>query len=1147
MGLIFKPSLLLFHYRSASLKASITKQYKHGSTVISLPFNAAVTLPAYFAICCDVLPNPGPTFQSTVSSTYTRDKLLDIGKSLSCSEVNFKLDSGTTTALKLHNIYNKAPSLCHQYFYSEDKQISASNIHRGRKDLFIHQRNKISQISTLLHTNEFQNSFNHKNRQSTRNATNLINVNIKKTTPYFSSYIRIGTWNAHSLNKKSAAICDLIISKRLDVLTVTESWLSGDYHGNNTIAEILNTLKDYDFHHVPRANRTGGGVAVFLRKNFKVSQIPCQPFSSMEYMDLAISYLNSSIRLITIYRPPQSKKNQSNLANFVQEFSTLLETVSLSSGYLLLNGDFNFHMDSPDDRNASIFRDLLKSFGLKQHVKARTHRCGHTLDLLIDRQEDEVISNIRTVSDLPSDHDAVLCSIAFERPNASKLHFKHRKLKNIDRNALKVDLLSHPLCSEIANDLSDSCTDVNDLTDLYNHTLRELLNTHAPEMSRSVTLRPNAPWYNDFLRNLKRQKRQHERKYRITGLEVHRQMYRNKCQEYTTALNSAKADYYSTLIKDADQSKLFSVIDNLFKVKPVPPLPSYESLHSLAEDFNNFFVTKTQVLRDNLQKSGLNSLNMSIMPNSSPCQFSFAEFDAVSENSVKDLILQSKSKSCMLDPAPTSIVKQLVDVIAKPLTRIINVSLSSGIFPSCLKKGIVRPTIKKHDLNRDVLSNYRPITNIAFLSKILERVVSSQLTNYLTSNNLLPRLQSAYRRFYSVETAILRVFNDILAAIDDHQDVVLVLLDLSSAFDTIDHLLLLERLQKRYGIDKTVLKWLGSYLEDRTQAVRIKDVSSPEEKVLYGVPQGSVLGPLMFALFFAPLEDVIVAHGLRCMMYADDTQLYISVNRKNDRSVMISKIETCIMDILIWCTKNGLACNPDKTEVLHLTSRFARHHEQILGLNINNVNITPSLAVRDLGVIVDPHLQMTKHVNNICKSGFFALKNIGKIRNYISQSDCERLVHAFITSKLDMCNSILIGLPSTEIDKLQRLQNTAARLLAKAKKNDHITPLLKRLHWLPVRARIEFKILLMTYKALNNQAPDYIKELVVEYKPDRSLRSSPQNLLVVPPTKTKTGDRAFQIVAPKLWNLMPNSIRLSNTLSNFKSSVKTYLFNKHFS
>jgi hypothetical protein len=211
----FKPSLLLFSYRSAGLKAPIIKQHKHGSTVVSLPFNTAVTLRAYFALCCDVLPNTGPTLQST---------------------------------------------------------------------------------------NEFQQPFNHKSCPRTKNAVNFINVNIKKATSYYSSHIRFGTWNAHSLNKKSAAICDLIISKRIDVLTITESWLLGDHHSNNTIAEMLNTLKDYDFHHVLRINRAGGGVVIFLRKTFKVSKNACQPFSSMEYMDLVISHGNSSIRLITIIK-----------------------------------------------------------------------------------------------------------------------------------------------------------------------------------------------------------------------------------------------------------------------------------------------------------------------------------------------------------------------------------------------------------------------------------------------------------------------------------------------------------------------------------------------------------------------------------------------------------------------------------------------------------------------------------------------------------------------------------------------------------------------------------------------------------------------------------------------------------------------------
>ena len=164
----------------------------------------------------------------------------------------------------------------------------------------------------------------------------------------------------------------------------------------------------------------------------------------------------------------------------------------------------------------------------------------------------------------------------------------------------------------------------------------------------------------------------------------------------------------------------------------------------------------------------------------------------------------------------------------------------------------------------------------------------------------------------------------------------------------------------------------------------------------------------------------------------------------------------------------------------------------------------------------------------------------------ISVSPTERLVHAFITSKLDMCNSILIGLPSTELDELQCLQNTAARLVVRAKKNEHITLILKRLHCLLVKARIDLSILLITYKVLHNQAPDYIKELLVEYKPSRSLRSSTQNLFAVPPTKSKTGDRAFQVATPKLWNSTPSSIRLASSLTSFKSLVNTFLFKKCF-
>ena len=237
----------------------------------------------------------------------------------------------------------------------------------------------------------------------------------------------------------------------------------------------------------------------------------------------------------------------------------------------------------------------------------------------------------------------------------------------------------------------------------------------------------------------------------------------------------------------------------------------------------------------------------------------------------------------------------------------------------------------------------------------------------------------------------------------------------------------------------------------------MRDVASSPKPLEYGVPQGTVLGPLLFSLYFAPLEDVIKAHGINGMMFADDTQLYLSINCITNRTAILTKLELCVNDILIWCNKNKLACNPSKTEIVHLSSRF-KHCELIPSISINNTLIAPVPTARDLGITVDNHLTLNSHINNICKRGSLAIRNIGRIRKYLNQADCEKLVHSFVTSRLDSCNSILCGLPESQISKLQRIQNTAARLVTKTKKSDHITPVLRQLHWLPISSRIQYKI-----------------------------------------------------------------------------------------
>lgn len=444
------------------------------------------------------------------------------------------------------------------------------------------------------------------------------------------------------------------------------------------------------------------------------------------------------------------------------------------------------------------------------------------------------------------------------------------------------------------------------------------------------------------------------------------------------------------------------------------------------------------------------------------------------------------------------------------------------------------------------MKNYRPISNLAFLGKVIERCAMKQFVSYLDSNDLFASSQSAYRQHHSIETALTRVYNDILMDLDKQGgETVLVLLDLSAAFDTIDHTVFINRLRSRYGVGGAALNWFSSYLHNRSQSVLVDKVRSQPVMVDFGMPQGSVCGPICFIVYTAPLESIITRHGLSVMKYADDSQLYISLNVSTQQNA-IEKIENCLKDVKTWMSSNFLVLNDSKTEIIHFTSRFATPR-QSPSINVGDTAVVPSSQVRDLGVIVDKHLNMNKHVNNLCRSATFALSRIGKLRNYLDPVSTQKLIQAFVISRLDNCNSLLYGLPLKDINKLQRIQNMAARLIFLTKKRDHITPILRdKLHWLPVDQRIQFKILLLTYKAFHGVAPSYMKDLIRIYVPPRDLRAGivrPVGNLVTVSPRTKTyGERAFAVAAPTLWNAVPLHIRNSPTVAQFKAQLKTHLF-----
>ena len=356
---------------------------------------------------------------------------------------------------------------------------------------------------------------------------------------------------------------------------------------------------------------------------------------------------------------------------------------------------------------------------------------------------------------------------------------------------------------------------------------------------------------------------------------------------------------------------------------------------------------------------------------------------------------------------------------------------------------------------------------------------------------------------------------------------------------------IINRLENKYGISGLALEWLKSYLQERPQRVKVNGTYSDPKGNSFGVPQGSVLGPLLFSLYYGPLEDVIRAHGIDTMMYAYDCQLYIIMKRSKGR-VALDQLELCIDDVLLWNTQNGLKCNPTKTEVIYFYSRYMPSDSNS-HFRVGTAIIEPVNEVRDLGITLDSTLTLRTHINNISRSGSLSLHELSKIRKFLSQKDTERVVHAFISSKLDYCNGLFYGLPSSEIQKLQRLQNAAARLITRTKKFDHITPVLINLHWLPIEHRVIFKLLLFTYKALHGLAPDYLANLLTFYKPVRTLRSSRSINLFVPRSRTSTyGDRSFACVSPRLWNKLPDFIRHSETLDSFKTRLKTHLFKTAF-
>ena len=642
-------------------------------------------------------------------------------------------------------------------------------------------------------------------------------------------------------------------------------------------------------------------------------------------------------------------------------------------------------------------------------------------------------------------------------------------------------------------------------------------------------------WLSEGMKRSIKRKNKLFKRYKRSGRLEHEEKYKKYRNWLNKILSNAQRAYYEKILDEnkGNLRKSWQILKDIINRKRQSKTATRFLVNNcittdkdkIAQGFNNFYINVGPNLASKIPKD-----------NRSPTVYIKQKITEamlvtpVNNDEVEEIIKSLKDGSAGWDEISSHIVKKTYNNFLQPLTHIMNLSICSGVFPAQMKIARVIPLFKSGDST--LFSNYRPVSVLPLFSKILERLMYKRLLAFINEHNLLYCNQFGFRSNHSPNLALILLMDKISGALERGDYVLGLFLDFSKAFDTVDHDILFSKLSA-YGVNGTSLDWFKSYLFQRKQFVEYNGAKSDMDVIRCGVPQGSILGPLLFLIYINDLADV--SNLLFALMFADDSNMFLT---GKDPEALISLMNEEMIKMVDWLNLNKLSLNLKKTHFM-LFSRKNDNYKVTSKLLINNVVISQTEKTKFLGVIIDPHLTFQKHISYMKGKIARGIGCLRKSRPFVNEKTLKTLYNAMIYPHFTYCIEVWGNNYSKHLEPLMKLQNWAIHLITRTRKYDHVTPLFKRLKLMTLEKIYPYYVLLLMYKFHKNKLPFPISDMFIRNSAihDKDLRS--KNELHVPPLfQYVLTNRCIRVTGVKLYNKFVKVLDFDVSYPCFKINAK---------